>query len=70
MNWTDEQISSLHSAANSYFSYVTDPWRCDFCDYPCTCDEDYLDTKTREVIDKHPELQDRYEEVSDYINRY
>lgn len=52
----DEEYDKLHRQRNYYDLVTSDPWRCDFCDWPCTCDDDLLDRLVDEMVQAFPRL--------------
>ena len=51
---SQEMQDDINSAARSHEMFISDGWRCDFCESNCTCDEDDLRLKVEEIALKYP----------------
>ena len=58
----------IAAARESYRITVSDPWRCDFCESGCDCDELTLNNYAGQVCEEFPEAN--FAEVRDKIADY
>lgn len=68
--FTNEEEFFIRNKSLSYSAYITDPFRCDFCEADCTCDEEYLKERIEEIVEEFPRLIGRENEIDDYIREW
>ena len=71
-NANNEFRIALHSAYCSFQAYITDPFRHDFCEPDCDCDEWHEEDCVSSLLEYFPEYDtpEIREEIKDYIHGY
>ena len=63
MEFTKDELDYIGGVKRIYEDYVSDGWRCDFCEPDCTCDEDKIKELIDGVIAEFPRLSSHFHEI-------